>query len=210
MFTIDNTPINRGYQPMPAGTNENVKLIRVAYEPFKNDGTGDKVLKFEFKDEQGRSFTHNEWEIKPDRIKQNAQAWGADYKELLEKELASMSERIKHIMAAYMPYEDIKVAGTTWAEFARAIIDNLGNRYDGVPVRIKLILNKKDYCTFPKRAINDFIVPMSAPDTFSYNPKYDRTEPLGKTDSDLNDLLGGTPTTEEAVPTREEDDSLAF
>jgi hypothetical protein len=195
---------------MPAGTNENVKLVRVAYEPFKNDGTGDNVLKFEFKDEQNRSFTHNEWEIKPDRIKQNAQAWNTDYKDLLEKELASMSERIKHIMAAFMPYEDIKVAGSTWAEFARAIIDNLGTKFEDVPVRIKLILNKKDYCTFPKRAINDFIVKMSAPDTFSYNPKYDRIEPLGKTDSDLNDLLNGTPALEETTPTRLEDDDLAF
>lgn len=210
MFTIDNTPINKGYQPMSAGTNENVTLDRVAYEPFKNDGTGDKVLKFEFVNEAGQTFTHTEWEIQPDRVKQNAKAWGKDYKELLEKDLKEMSERIKHIMAAYMPYSEIKVSGATWEEFARAIIDNLGDKFKNVPVRIKLILNKKDYCTFPKRAINDFITPMSAPNTFSYNPKYDRTEPLGTSDSQLNDLLEAPAVSAPLAEGTEDDGELAF
>lgn len=197
---------------MPAGTNENVQLTRVAYEPFKADGTGSHVLKFEFVDEGGRQFTHNEWEIEPDRVKQNAQAWGQDYRELLEATMRDTTERIKHIMSCYMPLRDIQVKGSTWAEFAQAVIDNLGEKYKDVPVRIKLILNNKDYTRFPKRAINDFIQPMSQPDTFSYHPKYDRTEPKAAgSDSDLDSMFDAPAATPEPLaPTREEDEGLVF
>lgn len=209
MFEIDNTPLKRGYTPMPAGTNENVTLIRVAYEPFKADGTGDNVLKFEFQDEQGRSFTHNEWEIVPDRVKQNAKAWGQDYRELLEATMRDTTERIKHILSCYMPLKQINVKGSTWAEFAQAVIDNLSDKYLDVPVRLKLILNNKDYTRFPKRAINDFIQPMDQPNTITYHPKYDRIEPKPAADStDLDNMFDSKP--QVAVETRSEDEGLVF
>lgn len=195
---------------MPAGTNENVKLTRVAYEPFKQDGTGDKVLKFEFVDEDGRQFVHNEWEIEPDRIKQNAKAWGKDYAELLEGTMRDTTERIKHIMSCFMPLREIKVKGSNWAEFAQAVIDNMGDKYQDIPVRIKLILNNKDYTRFPKRAINDFIQPMSHPNTITYNSKYDRTEPksaVGSSDLDHMFDIDDAPV---PLATREEDEGLMF
>lgn len=211
MFEIDNTPLKRGYQPMPAGTNENVRLKRVAYEPFKNDGTGDNVLKFEFEAEDGKQFTHSEWEIVPDRVKQNAKAWGQDYRELLEATMRDTTERIKHIMSCYMPFKDISVKGGNWAEFAQAVIDNLGDKYKDVPVRIKLILNNKDYTRFPKRAINDFIQPMSQPNTFTYHPKYDRIEPKPAAGAnELDDMFDAPAPTPLAEPAREEDEGLMF
>lgn len=210
MFEIDNTPLKRGYTPMPAGTNENVILTRVAYEPFKNDGTGDNVLKFEFQDDQGRQFTHNEWEIVPDRVKQNAKAWGQDYRELLEATMRDTTERIKHIMSCYMPLKEINVKGGNWTEFAQAVIDNLGDKFNDVPVRIKLILNNKDYTRFPRRAINDFIQPMSQPNSISYHPKYDRIEPKAAAgSSDLDSMFGDEPA-ESVVQSREEDEGLVF
>lgn len=210
MFEIDNTPLKRGYTPMPAGTNENVILTRVAYEPFKNDGTGDNVLKFEFQDDQGRQFTHNEWEIVPDRVKQNAKAWGQDYRELLEATMRDTTERIKHIMSCYMPLKEINVKGSNWTEFAQAVIDNLGDKFNDVPVRIKLILNNKDYTRFPRRAINDFIQPMSHPNSISYHPKYDRIEPKAAAgSSDLDNMFGDEPA-ESVVQSREEDEGLVF
>jgi hypothetical protein len=210
MFEIDNTPLKRGYTPMPAGTNENVILTRVAYEPFKNDGTGDNVLKFEFQDDQGRQFTHNEWEIVPDRVKQNAKAWGQDYRELLEATMRDTTERIKHIMSCYMPLKEINVKGSNWTEFAQAVIDNLGDKFNDVPVRIKLILNNKDYTRFPRRAINDFIQLMSQPNSISYHPKYDRIEPKAAAgSSDLDNMFGDDPT-EPVVQSREEDEGLVF
>ena len=211
MFEIDNTPLKRGYNPMPAGTKENVQLTRVAYEPFKNDGTGDNVLKFEFVDDGGRQFTHNEWEIEPDRVKQNAKAWGQDYRELLEATMRDTTERIKHIMSCYMPLRDIQVKGSTWAEFAQAVIDNLGDKYKDVPVRIKLILNNKDYTRFPKRAINDFIQPMSQPNTITFHPKYDRIEPKAAAgESDLDNMFEAPVESEPLAPAREEDEGLVF
>lgn len=219
MFEIDNTPLKRGYQPMPAGTNENVQLTRVAYEPFRSDGTGDMVLKFEFRDVAGRTFTHNEWEIVPDKVKANAQQWNQDYKELLESMMRDTTERIKHIMSCYMPLREINVKGKNWSEFAQAVIDNLGSRYEDVPVRIKLILNNKDYTKFPKRAINDFIQPMSQPNTISYHPKYDRIEPKPAASSnDLDSMLGGSDNDIDApfdtapapAPAAPEDEGLVF
>ena len=217
MFEIDNTPLKRGYNPMPAGTNENVTLSRVAYEPFKNDGTGDMVLKFEFTDQAGRSFTHNEWEIVPEKVKANAQAWGQDYQELLESMMRDTTERIKHIMSCYMPLRDVQVKGDSWAKFSQAVIDCLGDKYKDVSVRIKLILNNKDYTKFPKRAINDFIQPMDQPNTITYHPKFDRIEPkAAATNIELDSMLGGVeaaPVQEPAMvaaPDREEDDALAF
>lgn len=219
MFEIDNTPLQRGFAPMPAGTNNNCVLKRVAYEPFKRDGSGDKVLKFEFVNAQGQTFTHNEWEIQPDQVKKNAAQWGKDYKDLLDEMLRDTTERIKHIMSCYMPLADISVKGANYQEFAQAVIDNLGTKYVDVPVRLKLVLNPKDYIKFPKRAINDFIVLMSSPDTFSYHPKYDRIEPkssasAGDLDSMLNtsdaapfdsDLVVAAP-----IASKPEDESLEF
>jgi len=196
---------------MPAGTNENVTLLRVAYEPFKNDGTGDNVLKFEFTDNQGRQFVHNEWEIVPSKVKENAKAWNQDYKELLEATMRDTTERIKHIMSCYMPLKEINVAGSTWADFAQAVIDNLGEKFIDVPVRIKIILNNKDYTRFPRRAINDFIQLMSEPNSISYHPKYDRIDPKPAAgSSDLTNMFESNSTDTVSADTREEDEGLIF
>jgi len=210
MYELDNTPLKRGFNPMPPGTNENVLLTRVAYEPLGIDGTGDKVLKFEFEDESGRRFNHNEWEIVPDRVNHDAKEWYKDYRELLESTLTACTERIKHILSCYMPLKDINVKGGTWAEFSEAVINNLDDNFKNKPVRIKLILNNKDYTRFPKRAINDFIQPMSEPNTITYNPKYERIEPKATVDTQELDSMFGS--TEPAAPieTRSEDEGLVF
>ena len=219
MFEIDQTPLKRGFSPMPAGTNNNCVLTRVSYEPFKKDGTGDHVLKFEFSNDRGQTFTHNEWEIVPDRVKQNAAQWGKDYKDLLDEMLLHTTERIKHIMSCFMPLNEIHVKGANYKEFSQAVIDNLGDKFVDVPVRLKLVLNNKDYTKFPKRAINDFITLMSQPDTFEYHEKYDRITPkTPASGGDLDDMLDGpvmsaavadTPEAT-ATPTAPEDDSLVF
>ncbi len=201
MFTIDSTPLKRGFNPMPAGTNNNCVLKRIAYEPFKANGTGDKVLKFEFTNDKGQIFTHNEWEIIPEKVKSNAHAWGKDYKDLLEEMMRDTTERIKHIMSCYMPLSDITVKGANYQEFSQAVIDNLNDRWVDVPVRLKLILNQKDFTVFPRRALNDFILLMSDNDTFVYHQKYERITPKASANSDdLNAMLGGEPAPFDADP----------
>ena len=63
MYGFDENVDKSNINLMAPGINENVELVSVAYEPAKKDGTGNKVLRFTFKNEAGAEFNHIEWEI---------------------------------------------------------------------------------------------------------------------------------------------------
>jgi hypothetical protein len=180
MYNIDNaveTP--KSNAPMPAGINQNVRLLGVFFEALRQDGTGGNVLKFNFEDASGRRFRHTEFEVEVERVKQQAAQWGKDPDKSVRNALMGLSGRIKHIMSCFMPKDKVVITGNTWDEFGGNVVTLLGDTYKGIDVRVKLILNNKDYCMFPKQAFRPFIQRMDTPDTLAIEAKYERIEPKG-------------------------------
>lgn len=175
----DSTNQSTGANIMAPGINENVKLVNVVYEPAKADGTGDLVLRFNFANKEGAKFSHVEWAIDEERERNNARAWGKDVEQHVKDRYVAQSERIFHILSTFVPREVlIKSVGKTdsFTSFCNALIEALGTAHVNQLVRIKVILNKKDYLTFPMRAIKPFIQLMSEPNKLAIDPKWERIE----------------------------------
>jgi len=193
----DSTNTGTGANIMAPGINENVKLVNVVYEPAKADGTGDMVLRFNFEDQTGGKFSHVEWSIDEERERANAVAWRKDVEEHVKSRYVAQSERIFHILTTFVPREVlIKSVGKTdsFGAFAEALIGALGNAHVGKLIRIKVILNKKDYLTFPMRAIKPFIQLMNQPNKLSIDSKWERVERMEPTEeSDMDSPFEETP-----------------
>lgn len=202
----ESTSQSSGANIMAPGINENVKLVNVVYEPAKSDGTGDLVLRFNFEDAGGAKFSHVEWAIDEERERSNARQWGKDVEEHLKSRYVAQSERIFHILTTFVPREVlIKSVGKTdsFAAFSQALISALGNNHIDKLIRIKVILNKKDYLTFPMRAIKPFIQPMNEPNKLAIDPKWERVERMTPTDESSTDWEA---TETSSVSTNEEPD----
>lgn len=202
----ESTSQSSGANIMAPGINENVKLVNVVYEPAKSDGTGDLVLRFNFEDAGGAKFSHVEWAIDEERERSNARQWGKDVEEHLKGRYVAQSERIFHILTTFVPREVlIKSVGKTdsFATFSQALISALGNNHIDKLIRIKVILNKKDYLTFPMRAIKPFIQPMNEPNKLAIDPKWERVERMTPTDESSTDWEA---TETSSVSTNEEPD----
>jgi hypothetical protein len=163
---------------MDAGINENVELKEVAFEPAKQDGTGEKVLRFYFENDKGQKFSHVEFPIDPTVIKEQARAWGVDPVKLTNERNKDLGSRVMHILSVYLPKEQLEFKADTWEEFCKGVVSILGNTHKGIPIRIKVFYNKKDYLTFPSKTFRPFIQKMSEPNLLRIDPKWERIVPL--------------------------------
>lgn len=209
MYNIDNqveTP--KSNAPMPAGINQNVRLLGVFFEALRQDGTGGNVLKFNFEDASGRRFRHTEFEVDVENERMRAKQWGKDPEKQVRNSLMGLSGRIKHILSCYLPTDKVVISGNTWDEFGGNVVTLLGDAFKGIDVRVKLIYNNKDYCMFPKQAFRPFIQRMDTPDTLAVEEKYERIIPKnasGTAPSGLDALLSdvtpeSTPSSDSPAP----------
>ena len=204
MYNIDNsieTPKSSG--PIPAGIQENVNLVGVYFESLRSDGTGGNVLKFNFEDAAGRKFRHTEFEVEVDRVRANAKQWGKDPEASVRNALTGLAGRIKHILSCFLPADKVVITGNTWDEFGGNVVAILGDAFRGVDVRVKLILNNKDYTMFPKQAFRPFCQRMDVPNTLQIDAKWERIEPkssAGASSGSLDALLEDNAPTVEATP----------
>jgi hypothetical protein len=185
-----------GFQPLPAGINSNVVLKSVTFEPMSNvpgASAQKNVLRFSFfKAATGESFTHTEFPIEEASLRKLAEGWAkgptaAEKKEQVEKTVAgeydAQTRRIEHIGRAFI--EDFKCPeASSWEDFSRAVISEIGETFKDVPLAVKLVLNKKDYVCFPKYVSKSgFIQKQADPMRLAIDAKYDRIAPLEKKDS---------------------------
>jgi len=203
MYNIDNsieTPKSSG--PIPAGIQENINLVGVYFEALRSDGTGGNVLKFNFEDAAGRKFRHTEFEVEVDRVRANAKQWGKDPEASVRNALTGLAGRIKHILSCFLPADKVVITGNTWDEFGGNVVAILGDAFRGVDVRVKLILNNKDYTMFPKQAFRPFIQRMDMPNTLAIDTKWERIEPKssGASTDALDALLSDVPAAAPAAP----------
>ncbi len=204
MYNIDSTTeAPKASGPIPAGINENVQLKAVYFEALRQDGTGGNVLKFNFEDAAGRKFRHTEFEVEVDRVRANAQQWGKDPDKSVRNALTGLAGRIKHILACFIPKDKVVITGNTWDEFGGNVVTILGDAFKGVDVRVKLILNNKDYTMFPKQAFRPFVQRMDTPNTLEVDAKWERIVPKssGASADALDSLLGDVAPTPAATPT---------
>ena len=147
------------YKFLAAGKHTDVKLVRIAKENSKKDGSGSEVLRFHF-EKNGYLFTHTEWPIK-----EGAKPEAFQY----------LSGRIKHILGAFVPKEKtvFRITETNpdraWNQFCDKVIEIAGKAYEGKLFRLKIVLNNSDFTTFPGFPV--FMQDMKEPDGIKFGPK---------------------------------------
>lgn len=158
-----------GGSRMQAGIHENVKLLEIAVEDAKTDGTGGKVLRFHFQDPSGDTFTHSEFEIDEYQVKANARARKFDPERALRQEAVEQAARVKQILSTFMPEDAIIIKADSWTAFIRKVVEVAGKAFEGRMLRLKILYNKKDFPTFPRRGL--FIQSMLEENTLVIGPK---------------------------------------
>jgi len=116
---------------MDTGIHENVEMIKVEYGKATNE-----FIAFYFKGENGEKLVYTQW--KPG---------GSDPEKVTEKELNQMS-RIKQICMCFIPEEKFVFQSNTFEDFAKKIINLLGNSYVGVKLRVKVVYSG-NYTSLP-------------------------------------------------------------
>ena len=149
MYGFDQeTPESQGVNPMPAGINEDVKLMDIAYEPSK-EGSTDMCLSFYFENKDGQQLRHVEWPIDPEETRKRAMAAGEDPQTAVQNRYKAQGIRIKHIVTKVIPAEKAVVKAETFQQYATGVSQLVKAALPAGPFRLKVLLNKKDYSTLP-------------------------------------------------------------
>lgn len=173
-FNDDNAVESKLMNP---GIGENNTLSKIAFENSKDDGTGQDVLRFFFLDTEGFQFNHTEFPIDPERTKAFAVEYGNNPEDEVKKQFTQQANRIRHILAAFIAPEHLVLSAPSWEEYGKAVVELAADLYVGELFRLKVILNNKDFISFPKNSISPFIENMKQTQKMRINPKYDRIVP---------------------------------
>lgn len=149
-YGIDqDTPEQLGTAPIAPGINENIKLVDIAYEPAK-EGSQNMCLSFYFEDEKGSQLRHAEWPIDIDETKARATKRGDNPEKAVQKRFQAQGVRIKHIATKVIPEEQVVVPkSSTFAQYAQGVVNLLKPHLPVGPLRLKVLLNNKNYSTLP-------------------------------------------------------------
>lgn len=161
------TKVGGGFAPqMPAGIHENVELTEVVYEGAKADGSGDlKALKFKFADEAGQEFVHLEFPISMETAKTFAKMGNGKEaaEDIAERMAREQGSRVKSICGCFLEEAVMEnINAVSFEDFCSKLITELGTSYEGIKLKIKVILSNKDYTTFPSKTIAPFIARMDS------------------------------------------------
>jgi len=161
------------FVPFTPGIQENCVLEAVKYEPADKEGLKEKVLRFVFRGPKGEIHTETVFPINKENTLRAAQSFNRNPQEFLNDEVEALTGKVMHIMTTFIPKETAFLTATSWEDFCQQVIAKMGVSFAGIPIRIKLILNSKDYLQLPKKAKAPFIQKMSEASKLSINPKYD-------------------------------------
>lgn len=186
-----------------AGIQDNIKLQGVDFEPLVEGN--DPVIKVNFIDEFGATLQEVLWEVDEARVREYNQGSDKKHKrnnkelgfkkgepvtddDAVVKAYELFNQRAKHIATKFIPedtiVEALKGAGS-YAEFGQAYADLFTpSRTENVRVRLKVVLNNKDYSTLPKYP--PFIESMDVPEEKSQLEltEYDRVTKATSQDAD--------------------------
>jgi hypothetical protein len=123
-----NTVAESANKQFTGGIHGNVTLESVVFESPRKDGTGDKVLMFNFKGKNGETFRHLEWPVDESKAQDPTKAY------------ENQGKRIKHILSKFISEDAVVIEGvTSYEEFANKVISLLGNANVSKIVAIKLV-----------------------------------------------------------------------
>lgn len=144
------TPEQLGAAPIPAGINEKIALMKVAYEPAK-PGSTNMGLAFHFKNKKGQQLRHMEWPIDVEETKTRAAKANDDPEKAVQKKFQAQAVRIKHIVTKVIPPQQAEVKGvTTFEQYAHAVAKLVQPHLPVGPFWLKVLLkDNNDFSTLP-------------------------------------------------------------
>lgn len=104
---------------------------------FEESKSGNQFIAFHFLNSDGQTFIHTEFVPKSDDIA------------ILDKKNSNLTKRILHIAKKLVDESQLKFKVDTFEQLAKKIISVIGNNYKGKLFRCKVVLNNKNYTTFP-------------------------------------------------------------
>ena len=128
---------------IPVGINDNCTLENISRETANNDSP---YLCFTFSDIEGNKLKHLEWDVDPERVNKKE---GESTEEAVERRVNNMLIRIKHICTKFVDPNSFSVKGSDFTELCNNLINFMGTKYQGIPVRLKVIYNYRDYTSLP-------------------------------------------------------------
>ncbi|HAH22539.1 MAG TPA: hypothetical protein DCL77_02025 [Prolixibacteraceae bacterium] len=185
MYSINEQTQTTSASFIEVGIQENVSITDIAVEDMKKDGTGGKVLRFHFENKVGETFTHTEFEPKENVMGGSFKA-KRDPKKQYEQDVQATMSRFKHLLVAFIPADKVVIKDAkSWTDLLTKIVKVCGAAYEGRLFRLKLVLNSKDYPTFPRFVREGFIEPMEIEKTaMKFDAKYDRLVPKQASNED--------------------------
>ncbi len=139
------------------GIHENVLLVDVQYSTTEK---GNEFLAFYFEDANGDKLSHTEWPVTPVKP---FETMSSEEKEKFLTKLDNQKRRIGQIVTTFIPREQYNFEVNSFKEYAENIVKLLQNSLKTVPVRVKVVLNNKDFTTLPNYWKYIFIEPMTIP-----------------------------------------------
>jgi len=130
---------------LDTGIHEDVFLISIEYKISPNNNP---FLVFTF-EKDGKKLTQTEYEPK-DR----------DGNVLEEKKMNQII-RLKHIATKYISEEEFDFESDSFESFCNTIISKLTGKFEGKPMRVKVVYSNKNYTSLPKYV--PFIESMEVP-----------------------------------------------
>ncbi len=160
------------------GINKNVQIKEIGFGPVDKEGKGQHVLYIMFSDASGRSLRHVEWPINEQTLTQNARSWGRDPKELIKTQYADQAARMKHILSAYIPADQIQMSGSNYKEFCINWAQLFPQGYKEQLNHLLLVYPKtKKWPELPKKTFDPFFEKMDGETSLKINPEFHRIEP---------------------------------
>tara|TARA_Y100000034_G_scaffold96944_1_gene118239 strand:+ start:3266 stop:3844 length:579 start_codon:yes stop_codon:yes gene_type:complete len=158
-----------GSSAIPVGINEGCSLMNISKEITKD---GNPYLCFLFNDSNGNELKHMEFDVNPERVNPKP---GESNDEAVSRRVNNMLVRIKHICTKFVDPDSFSVQGNNYDELCDSLVTFMGTKFQGVPVRLKVVYSWNDYSSLPNFC--PFIETMDTnPSGLKINPKYDKME----------------------------------
>lgn len=133
-----------------AGIQENISLDNVE---VKTSPTGNKLFQITFKNDEGQTLPHTEWEPKTGPFTKSEKD--------LDRAKNRQYKRMLQILLCFYKDEQITFEGERFDDFATYIATMLNAADKSIKLRVKVVYNKNGYTTLPSRVDDIFIEPMS-------------------------------------------------
>jgi hypothetical protein len=141
---------------MGPGIHPNSELTLVEY---KKTEKGSEFIAFYFENAKNEKLSHTEWKV---MSRKDPKTMTEKEKTLYIKLINDQVTRINAIATTYITEEAFrKVEGNTFEEYCFNVIKALGNSYNGVKVRIKVVFDKRNFTALPSYTNYEWIEPMT-------------------------------------------------